>query len=281
VKTTGNEIREQVAAAYTRAVTESGGCCSSSCCGTAPDTKAAELLGYEQKELVALPSDAVQNSFGCGNPVAFSDLAPGETVLDLGCGAGIDLLLAAPKVEAHGKVIGVDMTDEMILRARQNVAASGWENVEVRQGIIEQLPVEDASVDLVISNCVLNLSPDKPQVFAEIVRVLKPGGRMRVSDIVAENLPDWVRESPAMLASCVGGAISEEQYLEGLRTAGLTEVAVVDRLVYDVSQLRELVLADLPLAAEGLAGAELAERAAQALDARVASVLVTGHKPRS
>jgi ubiquinone/menaquinone biosynthesis C-methylase UbiE len=220
----------------------------------------------------------VRNSFGCGNPLAFADVQPGETVLDLGCGAGIDLLLAAPRVGTQGKVIGVDMTDEMVRRARENVAAAGFQNVEVRQGLIEQLPVEDGSVDLVISNCVLNLSPEKPKVFAEIARVLKPGGRIRVSDMVAQGLPDWVRESPALVASCVGGAIPEAEYLQGLRAAGLDEVAVQDRLDYELPQLEELIT-ELPEAAEGIPAAELLERLGAAPDARVASVLVTAVKP--
>lgn len=177
------------------------------------------------------------NSFGCGNPVAFLEVAEGETVLDLGCGAGIDLLLAARKVGPSGRVIGIDMTPEMIARARENVRSAGVTNAEVRQGIIEELPVEDGSVDWVISNCVINLSPEKRRVFAEIARVLKPGGRMLVSDIVAEDFPDELRADAQLYAACIAGAVSEAEYLAGLREAGLIDVEVRERLVYDGAQL--------------------------------------------
>jgi ubiquinone/menaquinone biosynthesis C-methylase UbiE len=155
-------------------------------------------------------------------------------------------LLAAQKVGPSGRVIGVDMTDEMIDRAREAIASAGADNVEVRKGIIENLPLEDNSVDLVISNCVINLSPEKDRVFAEIHRVLKPGGRMRVSDIVVERLPRWVRSIPSVYESCVGGAISEASYLGGLRSAGLEDAEVSERLVYETDQIASLVLSELP-----------------------------------
>ena len=167
-------------------------------------------------------------------------------VLDLGSGAGIDLLLAAAKVGAEGKVIGVDMTDVMIERARANVTAAGLDDlVDVRKGIIEELPVESGTVDVVISNCVINLSPEKDRVFAEIARVLKPGGRMRVSDIVVEELPEWVRASPELYSSCIAGAISEREYVSGLEQAGLDQVEVADRLVYDDAQLGALISSEI------------------------------------
>jgi SAM-dependent methyltransferase len=306
-----SDIRQQVAEAYTRAVN------SGSCCGGEQKGVTAQLAGYAPEELASLPADAVENSFGCGNPVAFSDVRPGETVLDLGSGAGIDLLLAAQKVGSEGKVIGVDMTDEMIARARANVAAAGYANVEVRKGYIEELPVEDSSVDLVISNCVLNLSPDKARVFSEIARVLKPGGRLRVSDIVAEDLPQWARESAALYSSCVAGAISEADYVGGLADAGLVDVRVLDRMTYDETQLQAMVLSDLPQAGvdvEALAGSvpscccgpapraegvpsaasaaatsrqatpagqveALIGRAASEMAGKIAQVLVTGRRP--
>jgi SAM-dependent methyltransferase len=230
-------IRAEVSRAYAKAVTRPapGGCCG----GQADEQKGAvvKLAGYTSEELGALPTEAVVNAFGCGNPVAFGEIQPGEVVLDLGSGAGIDLLLAAKKVGPRGRVIGVDMTDEMIAKAMANVRLAGLDNVEVRRGIIEELPVEDSSVDWVISNCVINLSPDKPRVFAEIARVLRPGGRMLVSDIVVEDLPEWMRQSAELYSSCVAGAISEEDYLAGLRAVGLEEVEVRHRLVYDAAQL--------------------------------------------
>jgi len=244
------KIRDRVQEAYTAAVKSPGsGCCSeTSCCRGDVEQKgvAAKAAGYSAEELATLPKDTVVNSFGCGNPVAFADVEEGETVLDLGSGAGIDLLLAAQKVGPSGRVIGVDMTDEMIDRARMAIASAGADNVEVRKGIIENLPVEDNSVDLVISNCVINLSPEKDKVFAEIQRVLKPGGRMRVSDIVVERLPSWMRSIPSVYESCVGGAISEAEYLGGLRAAGLEEAEVSERLVYEIDQIANLVLSELP-----------------------------------
>ncbi|HZE89346.1 MAG TPA: arsenite methyltransferase [Verrucomicrobiae bacterium] len=234
------KVREDVSRAYARAVTEGSGCCG----GGTPKGVAAQTAGYEESETRSLPEDAVINSFGCGNPVAFSGVREGETVVDLGSGAGIDLLLAGKKTGSKGRVIGIDMTDEMIARARKNIARAGMAHVEVRKGIIEELPVESGTVDWVISNCVINLSPEKPKVFAEIARVLKPGGRMLVSDIVVENLPERVRGDAAAYASCIAGAISESEYAAGLREAGLADVEVRARLVYDRDQIEGLVSSD-------------------------------------
>lgn len=184
--------------------------------------------------------EAAESSFGCGNPLAFSAVKSGQVVVDLGSGAGFDLLLASKKVGPSGKVIGIDMTEDMVKRARQNIRAAMAENVEVRQGLIEELPVESSSVDWVISNCVINLSPEKSLVFKEIYRVLKPGGQIRISDIVAEDLPAELRGHTGLYNSCVAGAISEQAYLTGLRESGLEEVAVEERTVYDRSQISAL-----------------------------------------
>lgn len=238
------QLRDQVSASYAKAVcapSENGPCCTPIQKGVA-----VKVAGYTSEELEALPADAVVNSFGCGNPLAFSEVSTGDVVLDLGSGAGIDILLAGKKVGPTGRVIGIDMTDEMIARAQENIAASGMGNVEVRKGNIEALPVDPESVDWVISNCVINLSPEKPRVFAEIVRVLKPGGRMLVSDIVAETLPDSIRSSPALYSSCIAGAISEEDYLDGLRDAGLVDVEVRERIAYDDAQLEAFISSELP-----------------------------------
>ena len=243
---THDQVRQSVNRAYARAITAGRGCCGGD---TASCTTTAGLAGYDADTLAAIPADAASHSFGCGNPLALADVEPGSTVLDLGSGAGIDILLAARRVGPTGKVIGVDMTDEMLDRARTNIAESGLDNVEVRKGIIEALPVGDASVDWVISNCVINLSPEKDRVFAEIARVLKPGGRMLVSDIVVEDLPDSIRENEALYHGCIGGAISEAAYVDGLRRAGLADVEVKQRFVYESGQLAYLL-------GEGLHGAD-------------------------
>jgi len=247
----------------------------------------AKLAGYSKEDLSTLPGQAVTNSFGCGNPLAFSGVKEGDVVLDLGSGAGIDLLIAAKKVGPTGQVIGVDMTDEMIAKARESIAASGMTNIEVRKGIIEDLPVESSSVDWVISNCVINLSPEKPKVFAEIARVLKPGGQMLVSDIVAEQIPASVRADERLYNSCVAGAVSEADYVAGLREAGLGEVEVRERIVYDASQLEAFVQSELGVADDqgsccgGSACSDSVGEIATAMAGKIWSAKVYGRKPGS
>jgi SAM-dependent methyltransferase len=236
------KIRKSVSEAYAKAISAaSPSCCKSTRSACEPDTGAAslvaELIQYDQAEIQSQPA-AAASSFGCGNPLAFSGVREGDTVLDLGSGAGFDLLLASDKVGATGRVIGVDMTDEMIIRARQNIKAAGVNNVEIRKGLIEDLPVESSSVDWVISNCVINLSPEKPKVFKEIHRVLKPGGRISISDIVAEQLPDEIRTNNGLYNSCVAGAISEEEYMAGLAAAGLYNIQIQERLVFEPVQIK-------------------------------------------
>ncbi len=235
-------LREIVSQAYTDAVKAPSTGSSSK-----PVQKgvAAKLAGYSSQERETLPAEAVVNSFGCGNPLAFSDVVGGDIVLDLGCGAGIDLLIAAKKVGAAGRVIGVDMTEEMVAKAREIVSESGLDNIEIRKGLIEDLPIESDSVDWVISNCVINLSPEKERVFSEIARVLKPGGRMLVSDIVADDLPEQVMNDPGLYCSCVAGAISEEAYLSGLRRAGLVDAEVRERIEYDTAHIEGVIRSDL------------------------------------
>jgi SAM-dependent methyltransferase len=271
------KTRHAVSEDYAKAVKSHGsGCCG----GPVPKGVVARIAGYTNDDFATLPIEAVVNSFGCGNPLAFSEVQPGQVVLDLGSGAGIDLLLAGKKVGATGKVIGVDMTDEMIAKAEENIAAAGLTNVEVRKGIIEELPVDDASVDWVISNCVINLSPEKHRVFAEIARVLKPGGTMLVSDIVAEELPAEITENRHLYSSCLAGAISEDAYVSGLREAGLTEVEVVDRLVYDEAQLEMFIGSELQVEGDSCCCAtkavdpSLARRWAERLAGKVASIKV-------
>lgn len=236
------KLRASVAQDYANAVTKKVGCC---CRNPTPKGVVAKLAGYSDEELAALPPEAVLNSFGCGNPLAFSEIDSGETVLDLGSGAGIDLLLAARKVGEHGRVIGIDMTDAMIAKAKENIVIAKVNNAEVRKGIIEELPVDSESVDWVISNCVINLSPEKEKVFKEIARVLKPGGKMLVSDIVAEWLPQEIVDHPDLYSSCLAGAISEQSYIQGLKNVGLINVEVRDRLVYEQAQLEDFIGSEL------------------------------------
>jgi SAM-dependent methyltransferase len=274
-----DEVRKNVTEAYTKAVkSESEGCCCQK-------SAVAQLAGYNPRELAKLPTDAVVNSFGCGNPVAFAGVKEGDVVLDLGSGAGIDLLIAADKTGPDGRVIGVDMTDEMIQRAQKNIQAAGYRNVEVRKGVIETLPVEDASVDWVISNCVINLSPEKDRVFREIARVLKPGGQMSVSDIVVKDLPDWVRENTDLYNACVAGAISEEKYAAGLERAGLEAVEVKERLVYDPVQIEHIAREAVQAGAKSLscgcgsAKEDLVSKAAESVAGKIWSAKFYARKP--
>lgn len=202
----------------------------SGCCGTT--SQVAVEIGYAAEELSGAVADA-NLGLGCGAPVAHLDPKPGETVLDLGSGAGIDCFLAAGKVGPEGKVIGVDMTPEMVERARANAAKGGFGNVDFRLGRLEALPVEDASVDAVTSNCVINLVPDKSVVFREVARVLKPGGRIVVSDIVLDGeLPEAVRENVLAYVGCVAGAMRREDYLAAIDRAGLGPVEILKELDY-------------------------------------------------
>ena len=215
-------------------------CCGSgvSCCGSAPAEaeQLAQHIGYSAEELAALPEGA-NMGLSCGNPAALAELRPGEIVLDLGAGGGFDVFIAGRKVGATGRAIGVDMTPDMLSKARRNVAAyrrqSGLDNVEFRLGEIEHLPVADASVDVIISNCVINLSPDKPQVWREMARVLKPGGRLAVSDMaLLRPLPEVVRERIEALVGCVAGAVLVEETEAMARAAGLTEIELKPRPDY-------------------------------------------------
>lgn len=188
----------------------------------------AEAFGYSADELASIPAEA-NMGLSCGNPTAFASLQPGEVVVDLGCGGGLDVFLAAQKVGPGGKAIGIDMTPEMIERAKHNAAASGLKNVEFHLARIERMPLADTSVDCVISNCVLNLAPDKPAVFREIARILKPGGRLAISDIALKKpLPDEIAQDVAAYVGCIAGAITIEQYRTWLIEAGFEHVQVID-----------------------------------------------------
>ncbi len=215
-----------------------GGCCGGSC----EDPITSNL--YNEGETSSLPAQAVSASLGCGNPTALIELQAGQTVLDLGSGGGIDVLLSAKRVGPTGKAYGLDMTDEMLALARENQKRAGATNVEFLKGEIESIPLPDASVDVVISNCVINLSTDKDKVLREAFRVLKPGGRFAVSDVVVRGeVPADVRKSVELWVGCVAGALDEKEYVNKLEAAGFTDVAVEPWRVYDLGQAQEFLTA--------------------------------------
>jgi arsenite methyltransferase len=229
----GKDIHEQVSQRYGE-IASSGG---ASCCGTNPSDlgllEHAKAIGYDQADLATLP-EGTNLGLGCGSPTTLTMIDPGQTVVDLGSGAGIDCFLASAKVGTGGRVIGVDMTDAMLEKARQFAADHKYENVEFRKGQIESLPIDDASVDLIISNCVINLSPTKAKVFAEIARVLKPGGKAAISDIVLlKALPKAILEDIEAYIGCIAGAELINDYLGGAISSGLN-IARADRKDYDV-----------------------------------------------
>ena len=239
-----NSIKSAVKDAYTKAIEKSGSGCCGGGNGSPTDTMKGSLVklaGYSSSELQSLPADAVENAFGCGNPLAFSGVKEGDVVVDIGSGAGIDCLIASKIVGDNGKVIGLDMTPKMIEKATENIRRAGANNVEFRLGDADDMPIANGIADWVISNCVINLAPDKDKVFAEIFRVLKPGGRVSISDVVlGTTLPEQVRTSISALVGCVAGALEETDYLQKMREAGLQEVKVTDRIVYDRSQIKGL-----------------------------------------
>jgi SAM-dependent methyltransferase len=230
------EIRKVVRDGYATIAKSGSSCCSptSSCCSTNASLETSKGIGYTEKELEAVPEGA-NLGLGCGNPVAFTSLREGETVLDLGSGAGFDCFLAANKVGKSGKVIGVDMTPEMIEKAREHARKGSYENVEFRLGEIENLPAADGSVDVVISNCAINLAPDKERVFKEAFRVLRPRGRLLVSDIVlSKELPSSIRDSMQAYVSCLAGATMKDEYLHIIRKAGFQQVRIIDEAPFPV-----------------------------------------------
>jgi arsenite methyltransferase len=238
---TKESIRKHVRETYAQVAKEHSSCCgpASSCCGSSRSAKSiAENMGYSGEDLAAVPVDA-NLGLGCGNPVALSSLEVGETVLDLGSGAGFDCFLAAQKVGATGRVIGVDMTPEMVAKARENAEKGGYANVEFRLGEIEHLPVADNSVDVIISNCVINLSIDKAQVFGEAFRVLKPKGRLMVSDIMLlKPLPEFLEQSIVAYVGCVAGALQKQEYLQTVRSAGFHQVKILKQTPFSLDCVR-------------------------------------------
>jgi len=228
------EIKKIVREGYGKIARKEGSCCppTSSCCGSSRPDDLSRKIGYSEEELSSVPEGA-NLGLGCGNPVALASLKKGETVLDLGSGPGFDCFLAANKVGKSGKVIGVDMTPDMLDRARENARKGNFTNVEFRLGEIENLPAADNSVDAIISNCVINLSPDKKRVFKEAYRVLKHGGRLMVSDLVlTKELPEAMKGSVEGYLGCISGAISKEEYLQAIEKAGFKDINIVDESYY-------------------------------------------------
>jgi arsenite methyltransferase len=256
------------AARQARSGARAGCGCGTSCCDTDPITSNL----YDDTQAAAVPVEAMLASLGCGNPTALAELNPGEVVLDLGSGGGIDVLLSAKRVGPTGKTYGLDMTDEMLALARENQAKSGLQNVEFLKGEIEAIPLPDNSVDVIISNCVINLSADKDRVVAEAFRVLKPGGRFAVSDVVVngDDVAAALRRSMELWVGCVAGALGESTYREKLTRAGFEDVSVEPTRIYRVADARQF-----------LAEAGLSDEAVLAqLDGRFMSAFVRAQKPK-
>jgi arsenite methyltransferase len=233
------KIKKIVRKRYARVAKTEGSCCASniSCCSAPTDAQISKMIGYSQDEMNAVPEGA-NLGLGCGNPTALASLKKGERVLDLGSGAGFDCFLAAKKVGEQGRVIGVDMTPEMLDKARANARKGKYTNVEFRLGEIENLPVADNSVDVIISNCVINLAPNKRRVFEEAFRVLTPNGRLMVSDIaLLKELPKAVRQSIEAYAGCIAGAEIKEKYIELIKKAGFKEVKILQEKKYPLDYI--------------------------------------------
>jgi len=271
------EIKKVVREGYGKIAQKDLSCCppTPSCCG-GPGLvqEISKKIGYSEEELKVVPEGS-NLGLGCGNPVALASLREGETVLDLGSGAGFDCFLAANQVGKKGRVIGVDMTAQMLDRARENARKGNYENVEFRLGEIENLPVADNHVDIIISNCVINLSPDKKRVFQEAFRVLKPGGRLMVSDLVLQKeLPEEVKNSVAAYLGCLAGAVIKHEYLGAIQGAGFQEVRVLDESSFSTE-----LLANDPAAKEIAKKLNLSREKAKDLAGSVVSMKVSAVKP--
>ena len=268
------EVKDVVKEKYAQAAlrVHSGG---SSCCGASAAIEGCDPITsnlYDVSQTGALPEEAVLASLGCGNPTALAQLNAGETVLDLGSGGGIDVLLSARRVGPTGRAYGLDMTDEMLALARENQRKAGVENVEFLKGEIESIPLPDNSVDVVISNCVINLSPDKDRVLREAFRVLKPGGRFAVSDVVTRgDVPTEVRQSMLLWVGCIAGALEEGEYLAKLKGAGFEDATVESTRVYNVEDARHFLTE---------AGVDVDAIAPQVND-KFFSAFVRANKPKS
>jgi arsenite methyltransferase len=270
------EIRKVVREGYGKIAKQDRSCCApvKSCCGGPDLVQNMSRIGYTEEELKTVPERA-NLGLGCGNPIALASLKDGEVILDLGSGAGFDCFLAANQVGKTGKVIGVDMTAEMLDRARENARKGNYDNVEFRLGEIENLPVGDNQVDVIISNCVINLSPNKKRVFQEAFRALRPGGRLMVSDIVLlKELPEEIRNSVAAYVGCVAGAITKKEYLEAIQAAGFGETKVAGEAAFPTE-----LLANNPTAKEVAKNLKLSREKAEDLASSVVSIKVSAIKP--
>jgi len=261
------KVREEYAQAALRVTNKAGACCGSAAPAGNPITSNL----YADGETTALPAEAIAASLGCGNPTALAELKPGEVVLDLGSGGGIDVLLSARRVGPAGKAYGLDMTDEMLALARENQRKAGVENVEFLKGQIEHIPLPDNSTDVIISNCVINLSGDKDAVLCEAFRVLKPGGRFAVSDIVVRGeMPGDIRRRVELWAGCIAGALEEAQYRSKLAAAGFEQIEVEPTRIYTAADAKGFLSGNADL-----------EKIAQAADGKFMSAFVRARKPLS
>jgi SAM-dependent methyltransferase len=271
------EIKKVVREGYAKIAKQDSPCCLpvNSCCGSTDLARnISKSIGYTEEELKAVPKGA-NLGLGCGNPVALASLREGETVLDLGSGAGFDCFLAADKVGKSGRVIGVDMTPEMIEKARENARKGNYANVEFRLGEIENLPAADNSVDIVISNCVINLAPDKNRVFAETFRVLKPGGRLMISDMVLlKELPDFIKNSIEAYIGCLSGAIKRDEYIDAIKAAGFQEVSIIDETSFPIE-----CMANDPTAKAIIKNLEIPPEEIKEVAGSVISIKAYGVKP--
>lgn len=264
------ELREKVREGYAKTAKGNRSCCG----GVDPAKAVSKKIGYTDEEIEVVPEGA-NLGLGCGNPVALAMLREGETVLDLGSGAGFDGFLAANRVGKSGKVIGVDFTPEMIEKARENTRKGGYDNVEFRLGEIEDLPVTDGSVDVVISNCVINLVPDKGRAFSEAFRVLKPGGRLMVSDVVLlSELPDPVKSSIEAYVGCLAGAMLKDNYMAAIEQAGFREVRIMDEASFGLD-----CMVNDPTAKSLIESQNLAPEEIIGIARSVVSVKICGVKP--
>lgn len=271
------KAKKVVREGYAKIAKQDSPCCvpANSCCGSTDSAEdISKKIGYTEEELKTVPEGA-NLGLGCGNPVALASLKEGDTVLDLGSGAGFDCFLAAQKVGPKGRVIGVDMTPEMIEKARENAKKGNYGNVDFRLGEIEKLPVADSSIDAVISNCVINLSPDKPKVFAEAFRVLKPGGRLMISDIVLlKELPDFIKNSIEAYIGCLSGAIIRDDYIGAIRAAGFQDIRIIDETSFPIE-----LMANDPTAKAIIEQLKIPPEKAKEIARSVVSIKVSGIKP--